>query len=106
MQNLPTVPQDARAISVLGKYDVVVIGGGTAGAPAGIGAARRGAKTLVVEHLHALGGVGTAGYISNYYWGNRVGFTASIPTGNSWVPEQKTEWWRSETLTAGADDPS
>jgi len=103
IQSLPTVRQDARAISVLGKYDVVVIGGGTAGAPAGIGAARRGAKTLVVEHLHALGGVGTAGYISNYYWGNRVGFTASIPTGNSWVPEHKTEWWRSETLTAGAE---
>ena len=44
---------------MVGRYDVVVIGGGTGGAPAGIGAARQGAKTLVVEYLHGLGGVGT-----------------------------------------------
>ncbi len=59
---------------MLGRYDVVVIGGGTGGAPAGIGAARQGAKTLVVEYLHGLGGVGTEGAIASYYWGNRVGF--------------------------------
>ena len=66
---------------VLGQYDVVVIGGGTGGAPAGIGAARQGAKTLVVEYLHGLGGVGTLGAISSYYWGNRVGFTATVGGG-------------------------
>ena len=69
-----TIAQDARAIPVLGTYDVVVIGGGTGGAPAGIGAARQGAKTLVVEYLYGLGGVGTEGAIASYYWGNRVGF--------------------------------
>ncbi len=63
-QQLPAVQQDNRALPVLGRYDVVVIGGGTAGAPAGIGAARQGAKTLVVEYLSGLGGVGTTGAIA------------------------------------------
>jgi hypothetical protein len=103
-QELPTVPQDARSLPVLGKYDVVVIGGGTGGAPAGIGAARRGAKTLVIEYLHGLGGVGTQGAIANYYWGNRVGFTATVQDGQTpWVVEQKMEWYRQELLKAGAD---
>jgi len=103
IQELPTIPQDARSLPVFGQYDVVVVGGGTGGAPAGIGAARQGAKTLVVEYLHGLGGVGTIGAISKYYWGNRIGFTATVPGGASWVIEQKMEWWRSELLEAGAD---
>jgi hypothetical protein len=99
----PTIPQDARALPVLGRYDVVVIGGGTSGAPAGISAARQGAKTLLVEHLHGLGGVGTMGAIASYYWGNRVGFTATVPGGSKWVIEQKMQWWREELLKAGAE---
>lgn len=103
-QKLPTVKQGARAIPVLARYDVVVIGGGTGGAPAGIGAARRGAKTLVIEYLHGLGGVGTLGAIAGYYWGNRVGFTATIQDGETrWVVEQRMEWYRQELLKAGAD---
>lgn len=98
-----TIAQDARSLPVLGHYDVVVIGGGTGGAPAGISAAREGAKVLVVEYLHMLGGVGTAGYISTYYWGNRQGFTATVPGGASWEPEQKAQWWRETLLDAGAD---
>ena len=35
----PTVPSGERSVPVIGIYDVVVIGGGTGGAPAGIGAA-------------------------------------------------------------------
>ncbi len=103
-QELSTVRQDAQALPVLGEYDVVVIGGGTAGAPAGISAGRHGAKTLVVDYLHALGGVGTAGAISKYYWGNRVGFSASVEEASaSWVIEQRIEWWRSNLLDADTD---
>ena len=41
-QKSPTIPQEAGTVPVWGTYDVVVIGGGTTGAPVGIGAARRG----------------------------------------------------------------
>ncbi|MCS7238564.1 MAG: FAD-dependent oxidoreductase [Thermoguttaceae bacterium] len=103
IQELPRIAQPESALPILGEYDVVVVGGGTGGAPAGIAAARQGAKTLVVEMLHGLGGVGTEGAISSYYWGNRVGFTASIPTGNRWQIEEKKEWFRRALLDAGAD---
>jgi flavin-dependent dehydrogenase len=99
----PTIHQDADSLDVLGRWDVVVVGGGTAGAPAAIAAARQGAKTLVIEQLSALGGVGTAGAISTYCAGNRVGFTAQVGGGNSWVIEQKIHWWRTELLKANAD---
>ncbi|MHB8898845.1 MAG: FAD-dependent oxidoreductase [Thermoguttaceae bacterium] len=103
-QGLATVNQPAGSLPVLGRYDVVVIGGGTTGAPAGIGAARQGARTLVVEYLHELGGVGTTGAISNYYWGNRIGFSATVEDGKkTWIPQQRIEWWRRQILDAGAD---
>jgi hypothetical protein len=41
-------------------YDVIVVGGGISGAMAGIGSARAGAKTLVVEQHGFLGGMLTA----------------------------------------------
>lgn len=46
------------------RYDVIVCGGGTAGAAASIAAARRGARTLVVEQLGALGGTQTQGWVT------------------------------------------
>ncbi len=103
IQELPRIRQEESALPILGQYDVIVVGGGTGGAPAGIAAARQGAKTLVVEMLHGLGGVGTEGAISSYYWGNRVGFTATIPTGNRWRIEEKKEWFRQALLEAGAE---
>jgi len=100
-QMLRTIQQEARGLPVLGSYDVVVIGGGTAGAPASIAAARQGAKTLVVECLHGLGGVGTLGAISKYYWGNRVGFTKEVAPERSWSIEQRMELWRKQIRDAG-----
>lgn len=103
-----------RALPVIGRYDTVVVGGGTGGAPAGVGAARGGARTLVVEYLHGLGGVGTLGRISKYYHGNRVGFTTEVDKGvvsmagpgaalqrGGWNIENKMEWLRSEIAKAG-----
>lgn len=104
VESSATIDQSERSIPVLAEYDVVVIGGGTGGAPAGIAAARRGARTLVVEYLHGLGGVGTEGAIAGYYWGNRVGFTATVMDGATrWNVEQKKQWYRQQLLEAGAD---
>lgn len=94
------VPDPAGKLPVLGRYDVVVIGGGTGGSPAGIGAARQGAKTLVVEYLNGLGGVGTLGFIGGFWYGNRVGFTADIPQAPT---EVRMQWYRGELRKAKAD---
>ncbi len=110
----PSVKNPARGIPVIARYDTVVVGGGTGGAPAGVGAARGGARTLVLEYLYGLGGVGTIGRISKYYHGNRVGFTAEVDAGvasytpdvksnRGWNIEHKMEWLRSEIVKAGGD---
>lgn len=46
------------------QYDVIVVGGGTAGAAAAISAGRAGAKTLVVEQLGSLGGTQANGWVT------------------------------------------
>lgn len=112
-----------ETIPVLDTYEVVVAGGGTAGAPAAIGAARRGTKTLLIEHLHMLGGTGTAGVITTYFHGYLKGFTTEVDKGvydlggdhprkpvqknddgstpNRWVKDWKAEWLRKECRKAG-----
>jgi hypothetical protein len=43
-------------MELYGKYDVVIVGGGTSGVAAAIAAARAGANTILIERLGALGG--------------------------------------------------
>jgi len=115
---LGSVIAAARVVPVVGQYDVVVVGGGTGGAPAGIAAARQGARTLVIEYLHGLGGVGTLGLIGKYYYGYREGFTKEIDQGlvefggsgggdsgkgEAWNSELKMELYRRMLRKAGAD---
>jgi len=115
-----SVTAPPTALPVLGSYDVVVLGGGTAGAPAGISAAQQGAKTLVIEYLHGLGGLTTLGLIGVYYDGYRGGYTEVINEGvrnmapldhprqlKNWQAQQLSDWkqeyFRQELLKAGGE---
>ena len=55
------------------SYDLVVVGLGTAGAISLITAGREGLKVLGVEQLYGMGGTGTIGAITGYYFGAEGG---------------------------------
>ncbi|WP_372825821.1 FAD-dependent oxidoreductase [Polaromonas sp.] len=61
-----TITEPARTLPVYGEFDVLVIGGGPAGLAASVSAARHGARTLLVERYGFLGGMGTAGGVTNF----------------------------------------
>ena len=116
-EDAASIPFDLNRLPVIGSVDVFVAGGGTGGAPAGIGAARASARTLIAEYLHGLGGVGTEGRIAKYYHGNRCGFTSEIDAGvrvmgpepdfdpdeGAWNTEWKKHWYLRAAAEAGAD---
>lgn len=60
------------------KYDICVVGLGTAGAVALIAAAKKGLNVLGVEKTNYLGGVGTGGGIHSYYYGSTGGLQSEI----------------------------
>ena len=55
-----------RDVRVIDGYDVLVAGGGPAGSAAAISAARLGARVLLVEAAGCLGGMCTAGLVTNF----------------------------------------
>jgi hypothetical protein len=61
--SLGGILEPAREIAVCASADVVVCGGGPAGLMAATAAARRGAKTLLVERHGFLGGMATAAMV-------------------------------------------
>jgi hypothetical protein len=50
----------------MGRYEVVVLGGGPAGIAAAVAAARSGRKIILIERYGFLGGMGTAAGVTNF----------------------------------------
>lgn len=77
------IREPARDLPVFGEYDVVVVGGGPAGIAASVSAARHGAHTLLVERYGFLGGMGTAGGVTNFagLYGKRNGEMTQLVHG-------------------------
>jgi hypothetical protein len=57
---------DKREVLVQDTHDVIIVGGGVAGVGAAVGAAREGAKVLLIEKSVVLGGLATIGLINWY----------------------------------------
>ena len=53
---MAVVPGGRNAVQAADPWDLIIVGGGTAGLPAAIFAARRGARVLVIEASYQLGG--------------------------------------------------
>ncbi len=104
---MPAYVFGKEPLPVLAECDVFVAGAGTGGAPAAIAAARSGAKTIVCDYLHRMGGVMTDGVIGKYCWGYRKGFTAelddSLKDFGAVYGVSKAEWFRAECRKAGAE---
>ncbi len=63
---MQSILEPARQLPVYGEFDVVVVGGGPSGLAASVSAAKHGARVLLVERYGFLGGMGTAGGVTNF----------------------------------------
>ncbi|OFZ98700.1 MAG: hypothetical protein A3H35_08105 [Betaproteobacteria bacterium RIFCSPLOWO2_02_FULL_62_17] len=66
MNNRYGVIAESRNTTVMGEYDVVVLGGGPSGIAAAAAAGRSGRSTILIERYGFLGGSGTAACISDF----------------------------------------
>ena len=81
-------------------YDVAVIGGGVAGVAAALAAARRGAKTVLIEKTVAMGGLATNGLVLVYLalcdgLGHQVSFGITeelLKLSNKYGPYDPKDW--------------
>lgn len=56
--------ENAKELPIKAVVDVLVVGAGTAGAPAAVAAARMGCRTMIAEQLSFPGGTATAGLVT------------------------------------------
>ncbi|MDF2927553.1 MAG: hypothetical protein K0R57_6467 [Paenibacillaceae bacterium] len=78
MVNGSIVEAPAGQVQFEEQVDVLVAGVGTAGALAVISASAQGATVLGVDRLSGVGGMGTVGYVSGYYYGLAGGLHVNI----------------------------
>ena len=83
----------SRTVGESKQYDLVVCGGGPAGFPAALSAARRGLSVLVLESKHQIGGTGTTGLVSHWL-GGRSHVDASWVVGGIFRELSEEATWR------------
>jgi hypothetical protein len=87
--------------------DIVIVGGGPAGCAAAIGAARLGAKVLLIERSGCLGGLATSGFVRGFnpmsdgfrtlVGGFMLEIVEELYRRKALVPEATPEWWTSRS---------
>jgi len=114
-----------EAIPVIDDVDVLVVGGGTSGAPAAYTAANAGKKTTIIDMNPGFGGTGTYGGVDSYwgpggYYANvakhikksedmALSFSKRFPDNknsakyNRWSIQGKMAMWLDEIKTSGAN---
>lgn len=95
-------------------YDLIVVGGGTAGVAAAVTAGRKGLKTLVIEQNNCLGGTQTAGLVTpmmkNLEFNDNCDFYKEILTklekggGARTFPDGNHGWFNPEILKCLYDE--
>ncbi len=74
-----------KAVPVVAKADITVVGGGPGGICAAVMAARQGADVLLVERYGALGGMASFGEVSPFMSNHFNGVTLDKPLYGEWV---------------------
>lgn len=85
-----TVSYPSRQLPVR-EVDVLVAGGGPAGVAAAIGAAREGARTLLIEQSYCLGGMGTLGLVPCFVYINDGDTLVTAGLAASIIDEMKAD---------------
>lgn len=77
------IDEPSRRTPLLTQCEVLVVGGGPAGLAAAVAAAQLGADTLLIERYGFLGGMGTAGGVTNFagLYGRRQGQMEQLVRG-------------------------
>ena len=83
--------QESLSTPVAGIYDIIVAGAGPAGTAAAITAGRLGAKVLLLDQSHAVGGIATSGLMSHWTGSTRGPlYDEMLDTANVPGPEEQS----------------
>lgn len=107
-----TIDYAGRQIPLLGSWETVILGGGSAGASAGIASARGGCRTLIVEKSIRLGGTAAGALVTpmmKSFTGHRENFFAVEQTLREMGFETRDEigtemlWYTPEAFSAALE---